>query len=32
MERSRGIYGGYEKYQQRISGRRVRVFVLERAD
>jgi deazaflavin-dependent oxidoreductase (nitroreductase family) len=29
MERSRGIYGGYEKYQQRISGRRVRVFVLE---
>jgi deazaflavin-dependent oxidoreductase (nitroreductase family) len=29
IERSRGIYGGYEKYQQRISGRRVRVFVLE---
>lgn len=29
MERSRGIYGGYEKYQQRIRGRRVRVFVLE---
>jgi deazaflavin-dependent oxidoreductase (nitroreductase family) len=29
MERSRGIYGGYEKYQQRISGRQVRVFVLE---
>ena len=31
MERSRGIYGGYEKYQQRIAGRRVRVFVVERA-
>ncbi|WP_107772338.1 nitroreductase family deazaflavin-dependent oxidoreductase [Nocardioides sediminis] len=31
VERSRGIYGGYEKYQQRISGRRVRVFVLEGA-
>jgi deazaflavin-dependent oxidoreductase (nitroreductase family) len=30
-ERSRGIYGGYEKYQQRIRGRRVRIFVLERA-
>ena len=29
MERSRGIYGGHEKYEQRISGRRVRVFVLE---
>jgi deazaflavin-dependent oxidoreductase (nitroreductase family) len=29
MERSRGIYGGYEKYEQRISGRQVRVFVLE---
>jgi deazaflavin-dependent oxidoreductase (nitroreductase family) len=29
MERSRGVYGGYEKYQQRISSRRVRVFVLE---
>jgi deazaflavin-dependent oxidoreductase (nitroreductase family) len=29
MDRSRGIYGGYEKYQQRISGRQVRVFVLE---
>jgi deazaflavin-dependent oxidoreductase (nitroreductase family) len=24
-----GIYGGYAKYQQRISGRSVRVFVLE---
>jgi deazaflavin-dependent oxidoreductase (nitroreductase family) len=31
LERSRGIYGGYEKYQQRIRGRRVRIFVLERA-
>ncbi len=31
LERSRGIYGGYEKYQQRISGRRVRIFVVERA-
>ena len=26
--RSRGIYGGYEKYQQRINGRRVRIFVV----
>lgn len=32
LERSREIYGGYETYQQRLSGgRRVRVFVLERA-
>ena len=31
MERSRGVYGGYEKYQQRIAGRRVRIFVVERA-
>lgn len=31
MERSRAIYGGYEKYQQRINGRRVRIFVLESA-
>jgi deazaflavin-dependent oxidoreductase (nitroreductase family) len=31
MERSRAIYGGYEKYVQRISGRRVRIFVLEPA-
>jgi deazaflavin-dependent oxidoreductase (nitroreductase family) len=31
LERSRGIYGGYEKYQQRISNRRVRIFVVERA-
>jgi deazaflavin-dependent oxidoreductase (nitroreductase family) len=27
--RSREVYGGYTKYVQRISGRRVRVFVLE---
>jgi deazaflavin-dependent oxidoreductase (nitroreductase family) len=31
MERSRAIYGGYEKYMQRISGRRVRILVLESA-
>ena len=31
MERSRAIYGGYEKYVQRISGRRVRILVLESA-
>lgn len=31
MARSAGIYGGYEKYQQRISGRDVRIFVLESA-
>jgi deazaflavin-dependent oxidoreductase (nitroreductase family) len=31
MERSRAIYGGYEKYVQRVSGRRVRIFVLEPA-
>jgi len=31
MENSAGIYGGYLKYQQRISGRTVRVFVLEPA-
>ena len=29
--RSREVYGGYAKYQQRISGRRIRVFVLEPA-
>ena len=29
MARSAGIYGGYEKYQQRITGRDVRIFVLE---
>ena len=27
--RPREVYGGYAKYQQRITGRRVRVFVLE---
>jgi deazaflavin-dependent oxidoreductase (nitroreductase family) len=26
------LYGGYDKYQQRISGRLVRIFVLEPAD
>jgi deazaflavin-dependent oxidoreductase (nitroreductase family) len=31
LERSRGIYGGYEKYEQRISNRRVRIFVVARA-
>lgn len=29
MARSAGIYGGYTKYRQRITGRRVRIFVLE---
>ncbi len=29
--RSRGVYGGYEKYQERIAGRTVRIFVLEPA-
>lgn len=29
MAASRGIYGGYAKYQERITGRRVRIFVLE---
>ena len=33
FEASRGIYGGYEKYQQRIgSSRRIRVFLLEPAE
>lgn len=32
MARSAGIYGGYQKYQQRISGREVRIFILESAD
>jgi hypothetical protein len=32
MARSAGIYGGYQKYQQRITGRDVRIFVLESAD
>ena len=31
MAGSAGIYSGYEKYQQRISGRDVRIFVLESA-
>lgn len=31
MARSAGIYGGYEKYQQRITGRDVRIFVLEKS-
>ena len=29
---SAGVYGGYLKYQQRITGRRLRIFVLEPAD
>ena len=29
---SAGVYGGYEKYQQRIHGREVRIFLLEPAD
>jgi deazaflavin-dependent oxidoreductase (nitroreductase family) len=28
---SAGVYGGYQKYQERITGRRVRIFVLEPA-
>jgi deazaflavin-dependent oxidoreductase (nitroreductase family) len=32
MTRSERIYGGYAKYRQRISGRRVRIFVLEPAE
>lgn len=28
-DRASGVYGGYDKYQQRISGREIRVFVLE---
>ena len=31
MARSAGIYGGYKKYEQRITGREVRIFVLESA-
>lgn len=31
FERSREVYGGYAKYQQRITGRRVRAFILEPA-
>lgn len=30
-DRSRGIYGGYDKYQERITGRTIRIFVLEPA-
>lgn len=26
---SAGIYGGYEKYQQRVQGREIRIFILE---
>ncbi|WP_372734100.1 nitroreductase family deazaflavin-dependent oxidoreductase [Nocardioides sp.] len=31
FDASRSIYGGYAKYQERISGREVRVFILEPA-
>jgi deazaflavin-dependent oxidoreductase (nitroreductase family) len=31
MASSASLYGGYRKYQQRITGRRVRIFVLEPA-
>lgn len=31
MASSAGIYGGYVKYQHRITGRRVRIFILEPA-
>ncbi len=31
LANSAGVYGGYQKYQQRITGRRVRMFVLELA-
>jgi deazaflavin-dependent oxidoreductase (nitroreductase family) len=27
-----GIYGGYDKYQERINGREIRIFVLESGD
>jgi deazaflavin-dependent oxidoreductase (nitroreductase family) len=29
LANSSGVYGGYQKYQQRITGRRLRLFVLE---
>jgi deazaflavin-dependent oxidoreductase (nitroreductase family) len=29
---SQGIYGGYEKYQRRITGRDIRIFILEPAN
>ena len=33
LEESRGVYGGYAKYEQRIGdSRRVRIFLLERAE
>ena len=31
LANSAGVYGGYQKYQQRITGRRLRMFVLELA-
>ena len=31
MANSAGIYGGYRKYRQRVTGRRIRIFVLEPA-
>ncbi len=31
MARSVDVYGGYAKYRERITGRRVRIFVLEPA-
>lgn len=31
MANSAGVYGGYQKYQARITGRRVRIFVVESA-
>ena len=31
IERSREVYAGYAKYQTRITGRRVRAFILEPA-
>jgi len=31
IERSREVYGGYAKYQTRITGRRLRAFILEPA-
>lgn len=31
LANSAGVYGGYLKYQQRITGRRLRIFVLEPA-
>jgi hypothetical protein len=29
LDRSTAVYGGYLKYQQRITRRRLRVFILE---